>query len=157
MQYGLFFKSFPFLYWISRYFTKYAFQTIMVYNVFQLSFKLKGSIRGKLFSIIWDTECCLLVSSQHLVTIRKSLWLPFRLSDYKTRQFPTNFILRVFLHYLFVRCNPNGNLWEHNKNVRPIIYKHRVSYNQLYIATAEFPRIKLKSEIVYNITISILH
>ena len=29
---------------------------------------------------------------------------------FKTRQFPTNFILRVFLHYLFVRCNPNGNL-----------------------------------------------
>ena len=53
-------------------FFKYAFQTIMVYNVFQLSFKLKGSIR-KLFSIIWDTECCLLVSSQHLVKIRKSL------------------------------------------------------------------------------------
>ena len=39
----------------------------------------------------------------------------------------------------------------HNKNVRPIIYKHRVSYNQLYLATAEFPRIKLKSGIVYNI------
>ena len=34
----------------------------------------------------------------------------FRLSNYKTRQFPTIFILRVFLHYLFVRCNPNGNL-----------------------------------------------
>ena len=45
----------------------------------------------------------------------------------------------------------------HNKNVRPIIYKHRVSYKKLYLATAEFPRIKLKSEIVYNITISILH
>ena len=57
------------------YFAKYAFQTIMVHKVFQLSFKLKGSIRGKLFSIIWDTECCLLVSSQHLVTIRKSLRL----------------------------------------------------------------------------------
>ena len=39
----------------------------------------------------------------------------------------------------------------HNKNVMPIIYKHRVSYNLLYLATAEFPRIKLKSEIVYNI------
>ena len=26
----------------------------------------------------------------------------------------------------------------------PIIYKHRVSPNQLYLATAEFPRIKLK-------------
>ena len=58
----------------------------------------------------WIDECCLLVSSQHLVTIRKSLWLPFRLSDYKTRPFPTNFILCVFLHYLFVRCNPDGNL-----------------------------------------------
>ena len=45
----------------------------------------------------------------------------------------------------------------HNKNVMPIIYKHMVSYNQLYLATAEFPRIKLKSEIVYNITIFILH
>ena len=45
----------------------------------------------------------------------------------------------------------------YNKNVRSIIYKNRVSYNQLYFATAEFPRIKLKSEIVYNITISILH
>ena len=42
--------------------------------------------------------------------LEMSLWLPFRLSDYKTQQFPTNFILRVFLHYLFVRCNPNGNL-----------------------------------------------
>ena len=40
----------------------------------------------------------------------------------------------------------------HNKNVRPIIYKHRVSYKKLYLAIAEFPRIKLKSEIVYNIT-----
>ena len=39
----------------------------------------------------------------------------------------------------------------HNKNVMPIIYKLRVSYNLLYLATAEFPRIKLKSEIVYNI------
>ena len=45
----------------------------------------------------------------------------------------------------------------HNKNVMPIIYKHMVSYNQSYIATAEFLRIKLKSEIVYNITIFILH
>ena len=43
----------------------------------------------------------------------------------------------------------------HNKNVRPIIYKHRVSYNQLYLAIAEFRRNKLKSKIVYNITISI--
>ena len=42
----------------------------------------------------------------------------------------------------------------HNKNVMPIIYQHRVSYN---LATAEFPRIKLKSEIVYNITIFILY
>ena len=84
----------------------------MVYNVFQLSFKLKRSIRGKLFSIIWDTECCLLVSSQHLVTITKSLWFPFRFSDYKTRQFPTNVMLRAkdLLHYLFVRCNPGA--WE---------------------------------------------
>ena len=39
----------------------------------------------------------------------------------------------------------------HNKNVRPIIYKHGVSYNQLYLATSEFPRIKLKSGIVYKI------
>ena len=45
----------------------------------------------------------------------------------------------------------------HNKNVMPIIYKHRVSYNQLYLATAEFPRIKHKPDIVYNITIFILH
>ena len=45
----------------------------------------------------------------------------------------------------------------HNENVMPIIYKHMVSYNQLYIATAEFPRINLKSEIIYNITIFILH
>ena len=33
-----------------------------------------------------------------------------------------------------------------NKNVMSVIYKHRVSYNQLYLATA-----KTKSEIVYNI------
>ena len=39
----------------------------------------------------------------------------------------------------------------------PIIYKHRVSYNQLYLATAEFPKIELKFEIVYNIMIFILH
>ena len=45
----------------------------------------------------------------------------------------------------------------YKKIVMPIIYKHRVSYNQLYLATAGFPRIKLKSEIVYNITIFILH
>ena len=96
----------------------------------------------------------LLVSSQHLVTIRKSLWLPFRFGDYKTRQFPTNVILRAkdLLHYLFVRCKPDGNLIK-----MPIIYKHRVSYNQLYLATAEFPRIELKFEIVYNIKIFILH
>ena len=73
---------------------------------------MKGNIRGKLFSIIWDIEWYLLVSSQHLVTIRKSLWLPFRFSDYKTRQFPTNVILRAkdLLRYLFVRCDPDGNL-----------------------------------------------
>ena len=47
--------------------------------------------------------------------------------------------------------------WELNKNVMPIIYKHRVSYNQLYLATAEFPKIELKFEIVYNIMIFILH
>ena len=29
----------------------------------------------------------------------------------------------------------------HKKNDRPFIYKHRVSYNQLYLAIAEFPRI----------------
>ena len=29
----------------------------------------------------------------------------------------------------------------HNENVIPIIYKQRVSYNQLYLATAEFPRV----------------
>ena len=39
----------------------------------------------------------------------------------------------------------------HNKNVMPIIYKHRVSYNLLHLATAEFLRIKLKSGILYNI------
>ena len=32
----------------------------------------------------------------------------------------------------------------------PIIYKHRLSYNQLYLATAEFPRIELKFDIVYE-------
>ena len=45
----------------------------------------------------------------------------------------------------------------HIKYATPIIYKHRVPYNQLYLATAEFPRIKLKSKIVYNSTIVILH
>ena len=75
----------------------------MVCNVFQLSFKLKGSIRGKLFSIIWDTECCLLVSSQHLVTIRKSLWLPFRFSDYKTRRQPPNKFHIMCILTLFIR------------------------------------------------------
>ena len=84
----------------------------MVYNVFQPSFKLKANIRGKFFSVIWDIECCVLVSSQPLVTIKKSLWLPFRFSDYKTGQFPTNVILRTkdLLRYLFVSCNPDGNL-----------------------------------------------
>ena len=38
-----------------------------------------------------------------------------------------------------------------------MIYKHRVSYNQLYLATAEFPRIELKFEIVYNTTMFILY
>ena len=33
--------------------------------------------------------------------------------------------------------------------------KYRVSYNQLYLATAESPRIKLKSEIVYNIYLTL--
>ena len=45
----------------------------------------------------------------------------------------------------------------YNKNVMPIIYKYRVSYNQLYFVTAEFPRIKLKSKIIYSVTIFILH
>ena len=45
----------------------------------------------------------------------------------------------------------------HNKNVMLIIYKHRVSYNQLYLVTTKFPRIKLKAEIVYNDIVFISH
>ena len=32
----------------------------------------------------------------------------------------------------------------HDKTVMSMISKHTVSYNQLYLATSEFPRIKLK-------------
>ena len=63
----------------------YSFQTIMVYNAFQIPFKLNGSICGLLFSIIWDIKFLLI--SFDTAMIRKSRWLPFRLSDYKKRQF----------------------------------------------------------------------
>ena len=151
-------NHFSFLKFISRYFTKYAFQTIMVYNVFQLSFKLKESIRGKLFSIIWDTECCLLVSSQHLVTIRESLWLPFRFSDYKTRQFPTNFILRVFLHYLLYPPYPKdrGMLWFYVEAARrppPVARRPPPAARNGVNAITQKPRDGLFSNLVYTLVV----
>ena len=74
----------------------------------------------------------------------ESLLLPFRLSDYKTRQFPTNVILRAkdLVHCLGIY---------HDKPVMPIIHKHRVSYNQLCLAITEFPRIKLKNPRLFTI------
>ena len=57
--------------------------------------------------IIWDIECCLLASLQHLVMIRATIWL----SVCKTQQFPINVILRAkdLVHYLHVTCNPSGD------------------------------------------------
>ena len=63
-------------------FTKYAFQTVMVYDVFKIQFKLKGSTPPKAIVIILDIEAVYPgVSLQHLVIIIRSLWLPFRLND----------------------------------------------------------------------------
>ena len=147
IQYGFFFRSFPFFSWISRYFTTYTFQTIMVYNVFQIPFKLNGSIRGLLFSIIWDIECCLLVSF-NTAMIRKSRWLPFRLSDYKTRQFPkiSHYVRRILY-----------TIHSWHAILMGIYHDETVMSSTGYFATSctlpmpNFQELNSKSEIVFNI------
>ena len=45
----------------------------------------------------------------------------------------------------------------HDETALAIIYKHRVSYNQLYLATAEFPGIKLKIPDCFQYCKSVQH
>ena len=146
---------FPFL-WISRYFAIYTFQTILVYNVYQIPFKLNRSIRGLFFSIVWDTECCILVTF-NTTMIRKSHWLPFRQSEYKTRQFPK--ILYYVRRILYTIHSYHAILMGiyHDKTVMSIIDKHRVFCSQLYRGDAEFPRIKLKIRDCFQYCKSVTH
>ena len=104
IQYGFFFRSVPFYNEYRSMFTKYTFQTIKVFSVFKILFKLIGSIRGSFFSPVFETQDAVYSSAFGTVTIIKSHWLPFRLSDYKSCQFPTNVILRAedLVHYSFV-------------------------------------------------------
>ena len=92
--------------------------------------------------------------SQHLVTIRKSLWLPFWLSGYKTRQIPDKCHITCEGSFtLFIRKMQSR--WEliiTKMSCQSFISTgYHTSTHQFYLATAEFPRTKLKSEIVYNI------
>ena len=74
---------------------------------------MTGRTYGYISSSLFKTLNAVYSSGfQQLFMIWKSLWRPLRLSDCKTRQIPTNVILRAkgLIFYQHVTCNTNGNL-----------------------------------------------